>query len=131
MPVTPLYAGLLGLLFLALSIRTIGVRRRLRIAVGDGGKEEMLRAMRVHANFAEYVPFAVVLLFLLETQGAPLVLVHALCAALVVGRLVHAHGVSRMRENLRYRVFGMALTFTALAGAAIGLLLSPLLWMSA
>lgn len=131
MPVTPLYAGLLGLLFLALSIRTIGVRRRLRIAVGDGGNEEMLRAMRVHANFAEYVPLAVVLLFLLETQGAPLVLVHALCAALVIGRLVHAYGVSRVRENLRFRVFGMALTFTALAGAAIGLLLSPLLWLSA
>ncbi|MEN9842262.1 MAG: hypothetical protein RLZZ612_91 [Pseudomonadota bacterium] len=29
-----------------------------RVAVGDGGHPELLRAMRVHANFAEYVPLS-------------------------------------------------------------------------
>ncbi len=38
-------------------------------------------------------------------------------------RLSHAYGVSKTLENYRYRVFGMAMTFTALVGAAICLLI--------
>ena len=34
-----LYAALLGLLFVALSVRTVRLRRRQRIAVGDRGDE--------------------------------------------------------------------------------------------
>ena len=56
------YAALLALLFVALSWRTIGLRRRYCVAVGDGGQPELLRAMRVHANFAEYVPLALLLI---------------------------------------------------------------------
>ena len=52
MTVTPVYAAVPGLIFLALSIRTISMRRRHRVAVGDGGNAELRRAMRVHANFA-------------------------------------------------------------------------------
>lgn len=58
----PIYAALLGIVFLLLSIRTLRLRRRLRIAVGDGGSVLMLRAMRVHGNFAEYVPLALLLI---------------------------------------------------------------------
>ena len=54
MHILPFYAALLGLLFFYLSIRTIGLRRKLKIGVGAKDNEEMLRAMRVHANFAEY-----------------------------------------------------------------------------
>lgn len=54
MPLVAPYAAVLGLLFAALSVRTLLLRRRLRVALGDGGDERLLRAMRVHANFAEY-----------------------------------------------------------------------------
>ena len=54
--VTAIYAAVLGLTFLVLSFKTLLLRRRLRIAVGDGGNPKMLRAMRVYANFAEYAP---------------------------------------------------------------------------
>lgn len=120
--ITPLYAALLGLLFVALSVRTLLLRRRLRIAVGDGGNKQMLRAMRVHANFAEYAPLGLLLLFMLELAGAPRALLHVLCLCLLAGRAVHAYGVSKVAEDYRYRVFGMAMTFTALVGAAAGLL---------
>ena len=72
----------------------------------------MLRAMRVHSNFAEYVPFALLLLYLVEISGATPILVHALGLCLVIGRLSHAFGVSRDNEQYQYRVAGMALTFT-------------------
>jgi uncharacterized membrane protein YecN with MAPEG domain len=48
-----MYAALLALLFIALSVRTLRLRATLRIAIGDGGNERLLRASRVHGNFAE------------------------------------------------------------------------------
>ena len=60
--IIPLYAALLALLFIALSVRTLRLRRHLKIAVGDAGNTQMLRAMRAHANFAEYVPMCLLLL---------------------------------------------------------------------
>jgi hypothetical protein len=119
---TATYAALLGLLFVALSVRTLRLRRSLRIAVGDAGNATMLRAMRVHSNFAEYVPFALLLIYLSETLGANGLLVHALCIGLLVGRLSHAYGVSQLKEDYRFRVAGMALTFTAIIVASLFLL---------
>jgi uncharacterized membrane protein YecN with MAPEG domain len=122
MRILPLYAALLALLFIVLSVRTLRLRHGLRIAVGDAGDERMLRAMRVHANFAEYVPLCLFLLYLLEAQGAAAWYLHVLGACLLAGRLVHAFGVSHVRENFRYRIVGMTLTLGVLLSASIGLL---------
>ena len=80
--------------------------------------------MRVHSNFAEYVPFSLFLIFLVETRGGHPLLVHALCLLLLAGRLSHAFGVSRMNEIYGYRVCGMALTFTTLISSAAYLLIA-------
>ena len=120
----PLYAALLALLFVALSIRTLRLRRRLRIGIGDAGNEQMLRAMRVHSNFAEYVPLTLFLIYLAEVQGAPALLIHALGLCLLSGRLSHAYGVSQANENYTFRVFGMAMTFISLISASAYLLFS-------
>lgn len=116
------YAGILTLFFVGLSVRTLRMRRRLRIAVGDGGNEAMLRAMRVHSNFAEYVPLSLLLIYFVEATGASPLLVHVLGACVVVGRISHAFGVSQVKENYAFRVFGMAMTFTPLIVAAVRLL---------
>lgn len=118
----PLYAAVLALLYIYLSARTIGLRRKLQVALGAGEHPEMLRAMRVHANFAEYVPLALILIFLVEAQGMAAWLVHALGAALLLGRCLHAYGVSQVKETFAFRVSGMVLTFTVL-GSASGLIL--------
>ena len=122
MHIVLLYAGLLALLFVGLSLRTLLMRRRLRIAVGDGGNPALLRAMRVHANFAEYVPLTLLLIALVEATAARPLYVHALGAAVLAGRIAHAVGVSRIDEDYAYRVFGMAMTFTPLIAAALRLL---------
>jgi len=36
---------------------------------------------------------------------------------------VHAYGVSQVSENYRYRTIGMALTFTVIISASVGILL--------
>lgn len=116
--ITPLYAAIIALLFVALSVRTLRLRHRFRVAIGSGDNRVLERAARAHANFAEYVPLALVLIFFLEIQTGNTLLVHILCAALVIGRLSHAYGVSQTKENFRFRVFGMAMTFTVILSSA-------------
>ena len=126
MTVTPLYAALLGLIFVALSLQTIRLRRRHRVALGDGNQAPLRRAMRAHANFAEYVPLALLLMFFVERGGGSALRMHILGIALLAGRLLHAWGVSQLRENFRYRTVGMVLTFSVLISASLFLLFSRL-----
>lgn len=118
MPITALYASLLALIFLALSIRVIGFRRVVRIGLGDGGDSALLRRVRVHANFAEYVPLCLILIGLAESLRAPPILLHGLGGLLLAARISHAYGVSRQPETFAWRVSGMVGTLTAIGVAA-------------
>lgn len=118
MNITSIYAALLALLFVGLSVRTLLLRRSLKIAIGDGGDKTMLRAIRVHSNFAEYVPFGLLLLYLAESQGAPSAAVHGVGLCLTIGRLAHAYGVSQENRPFQYRVRGMYMTFAAFVAPA-------------
>lgn len=129
MSITATYAALLALLFIGLSVRTLRLRRGLRIPVGDGNNPQLLRAMRVHANFSEYVPLALLVIYFCELATRSVVVAHGLCLCLLVGRIIHALGVSQTKENYRYRVAGMMLTFIALGVAALLLLAVKVGWM--
>jgi uncharacterized protein len=137
--ITPIYAAILTIVFVVLSLRVIRLRRKLKIGLGMGSAaalvskdpehgarhhETFLRAVRVHSNFAEYVPLGLILLLLLELCGAPLWRLHAVGIMLLLSRLSHAYGVSRVNEVFKYRVAGMALMFTGLLSSAIFLILT-------
>jgi uncharacterized protein len=124
--ITGLYAAGLGVLFVLLSLRTLRLRRKLRIGLGDAGHPEMLRAIRVHANFAEYVPLCLGLMCLAELQAAPVWLLHSMGIALVLARLTHARGVSQMQEKTTFRVIGIALTLSILLTASSYLIFNHL-----
>lgn len=120
------YAALLVLVHLALSIRVVTLRRRLRVGIGDGNSPELARVSRAQANFAEYVPLALVLMVLLEASGCPPAALHTWGAALFVGRVAHGIGLSRASGLSPGRFWGTALTFLvlltqALAGLWLGL----------
>jgi len=121
--VTALYALPLCVLYVVLSYRVIGIRKRLRVGLGDGGDASLNRAIRVHGNFSEYVPLALIVIALAEINGAWPWLVHILGLLLLAGRCAHAWGVSQPVENFRFRVFGMLSTFAVMVGgAAVALL---------
>ncbi|HXK21148.1 MAG TPA: MAPEG family protein [Myxococcota bacterium] len=92
-PITAIYAGLLGLMFLALEIPIGMLRGRGNVSLGDGGNPDLTVAIRRHANFVEHVPLALLLLALLELNGAGHTLLHVLGAALVLARLMHPFGL--------------------------------------
>lgn len=121
LPVTALYAGLLGLYFVWLATRVIKARRIHRIGLGTPHRM-VERAARAHGNFAEYVPFALLMLALCEINGLPDWALHALGVVLVAGRVVHAAGIAKEPEDMRWRVLGTSLTFTVMGVAAAALL---------
>ncbi len=117
--VSLLYAALLALLLIVLSIRIVVLRRSHRVGIGDGKVPELKRAIRVHANFCEYVPFALILLMLLDL--APAVsggVIHALGGTLLVGRILHAIGLSQSPGTSLGRLIGTALTWLMMLIAA-------------
>lgn len=124
MPViTSLYVGLLGILLFVLSVHTIRQRRALQVALGDQGHPLLKRAVRAHANFAEYVPLILLMLLVLELLNTSPWILHGLGLTLLMGRCCHAWGITRAEENYRWRITGMSMTFLCLlvsAGLLIG-----------
>lgn len=131
MPITPFYAALFGIILFVLSIRTIRLRRQLRIAIGASNDAAMERAMRVHANFCEYVPIALLLIYMMELVVGASYWIHVMGIGLLVGRVIHAYGVSKSHEDLRFRVTGMVLTFTVILSSASRILIAYAGWSSA
>jgi hypothetical protein len=109
--ITALWAGLNGLLAVVLAVNVSRHRARLRIGVGDGGNPEMLQAIRLHANNAEYVALALVLLAIDEMAGAPALAVHVLGALLLFGRILHAVGLGRSTGTTTARAVGVTFTW--------------------
>ena len=112
--VTLLTAGLLGLIYLVLSVRVVRVRTSAKISLGDGGDQTLLSRIRAHANFAEYVPFLLILLALVEYITGTNSLVKGLGALIVVARIAHAIGMARHGANI-FRVIGAVGTLAALS----------------
>ena len=106
-PITALYAGLLGLLAILLANQVLYGRLRTgRIA--DWKPDTLLR---VQANFVEQVPMALIVLLVLELQGVQPMLIHAFGGSLVLLRLAHAWGLSRDPGATYPRLIGAQGTF--------------------
>lgn len=112
------YAGLLALLFVFLTVRIGLARTRTKIGIGDGGDHNLQKAIRVHGNFAEFVPFALLLLFMIEMQQSSVMVLHVLGALLFVARVLHALGLSKTSKVSFGRAAGAGLTVLVIAVSA-------------
>lgn len=110
LPITLATASVCAFMFVALSARVVRDRFRHRVALGDGGKPELIADIRAHANFAEYVPLALILLGLLEQAGASRPALIAYGVLLVAFRVAHVIGIPMKAPN-PFRVAGAAGTF--------------------
>lgn len=126
--ITVLTAGIMGLLFMILAFRVVGIRLATKTSLGDGagtismGEERnaspLFVATRTHANFCEYVPLSLVLLLCIEVVGAPRWAVGALAGTLVLARVLHPIGMVRPTPNV-FRAGGIALQWLVLLAASI------------
>lgn len=112
--VTSIIASALTIIFIKLSFAVISLRRQNKISLGSGGNDELERAIRAQGNFSEYVPIALILIGCLEINGAPWWLVALSGVSLIIGRLLHAIGISERQPSFKKRVLGMKFTFNTL-----------------
>lgn len=100
-----------------LSFNVIRLRRKHQISVGDGGNTELQTAQGAQSNAVEYLPVSLILLFYLEFNGGDAWLIHLAGAALMTGRVIHAHGL--LNDSMRRRVLGMQITVYVLVGLCL------------
>ena len=117
--VTSIIAAVLTGIFIKLSFAVIGLRRKNKVGLGSGGHDDLERAIRAQGNFAEYVPFGIILIACLELNGAPWWLVAIPGVTLVAGRLIHAKGINIPPPDFSKRIMGMKFTFMTLIGLVV------------
>jgi uncharacterized protein len=117
-PITALWAGLLGLLMLALAMQVVRTRVSEKVGFGDGGNPLMLQRIRVHGNFIEYVPMVLLLMLVLELNGTSAGALHAIGASLFAARLLHAFGLGSSVGTTPGRFGGTVLTWLVLLAAS-------------
>jgi len=117
--ITAIYASVLAILYVVLSFRVAQRRMKFQVGLGVGESRELERAVRIHGNFAEYVPLALVLLLVYEIGGAPGWAVHAAGAFLVIARTLHAIGLTQSSGRSAGRFAGITTTWLVILGLAI------------
>ena len=118
--ITAVYASLLAILYIVLSYRVAQRRMRFQVGLGTGQNTELERAVRIHGNFAEYVPFTLLLLAFLEAGGGPAWAVHVAGAGLLVARGLHALGLTQSSGRSPGRFSGVVMTWLIILALAAG-----------
>ena len=110
--VSSLYAVLGALLLLRLSLNVVKLRTQYRVSVGDGGFSELQTAIRVHGNAIEYIPISLILLLLMEMNGAKVWMIHVCGIVLIASRILHSYGLKN--HDYSQRRMGMMGTYLAI-----------------
>ncbi len=119
---TPLFAAILSLLYVYLSYAVIRLRMIHRLGSGSGDIVALERAIRAHANFAEYVPLTLILLWFVETLTMSSTLVLLFGSVFVLGRIMHVVGMLQPKRWMILRQIGMVATLSVIAILALYLL---------
>ena len=115
--ITALYGALNALFNIFLANEVSRMRKKHGVSIGQGEQPEMLVAIRVHSNNAEFVPLAIVLLLVAELCGGSKMLLHIAGGGLLIARVAHWIGMPRKAPNV-FRFSGVGLTWLAIAGTA-------------
>lgn len=114
-----IYAALLALIFIALSLRVVRNRFKSNVSLGDGGHTLLNVAIRTHANFAEFVPLALILIISVEFLAYPKMVVHLLGLTLLLARLSHIYGLAGKNSLGKFRPVGVISTITVITVSAV------------
>lgn len=124
--VLPYYAAALAVMYVLLAGMVIRQRFKTRVGLGDGQQPGLIKAVRIHGNFAEYVPLLLILLLVLEIQQAALWQLHLIGGLTLFGRICHAIGLTKSSGTSLPRMIGMISTFSALLSAAVFIVLGQI-----
>lgn len=115
--ITALYGALNAIFNVILAARVSWLRRVHRTSLGEGDAKPLLVGIRAHANNAEYVPLALVMMLLAELCGGSSVLLHVIGGTLFAARIAHALGLPFKAPNV-LRFSGATLTLVGIVATA-------------
>ena len=118
LPITLTLAGAAALLHIWLGMRVARVRSQVKVSVGDGGQEPLIRRMRAHSNYHENMPIFIILIGLLELAGADARILWGVGIAFILARIAHGFGMDRPSPS-RFRMIGSMATGIILVGLAV------------
>lgn len=88
-----LWTGLNAIFLIYISFRVGQVRIRTKTNLGDGGNDDMVKAIRTQGNYIEYAPAALLGLFILANLGVGSTWIHALGGVFLFARISHLLGL--------------------------------------
>ena len=118
LPITLTIAAATALINIWIASRVGTLRRRLKVAIGDGADPLLTARMRAHANFSEYVPLFLILLGLVELAEDSQPWLWGAGVLFIAGRILHVFGMDRQTVNA-LRTAGIGLTLLCTVGLAI------------
>lgn len=124
--ITALYTALCLLLLLALAVNVVRNRIRHGVSLGDGANKDVSRAMRTHANAAEYMPIVLIAMAMLELLGGSAMALLVYGGVFFTGRVLHAIGMNLKPSANPWRQTGIVLSWLVMLGLAVQLLLVSL-----
>ena len=122
MQITATYAAILAIYFVILSNVVSITRGKLKTPIGDGDNIALSVIIRRHANFAEAVPFALIVMAMAEVGGLAAPWVHALGVLLLAARLIHPFGMTEANPIGRLRIVGAVGTHIVTVAASLAIL---------
>ena len=114
LPVTLTIAAAAAVINLWLAFRIVPTRLKDKVLIGDAGDTRLQGRMRAHANFAEYAPFVLILMGLIELGGGSPTWLWVIGIVFVLARLAHGFGMDINASN-PWRAGGAVLTWIVLA----------------
>lgn len=122
LPITSITAASLAIIMLPLTLQ-VSLRRLAigSVVFGDGGDDVLRRRIRAFGNFIEYAPICLILLALLEAQGAGTAWLWTTAALLIAGRVIHGLGML-FAQSPAPRGLAMLMTYGAFLTPAVWLL---------
>lgn len=87
--------------------------------MGDGDDAMLKRRIRAHANFAEFVPIGLILIFVSEANGFSHFWLGVLALTFVSARILHGYGMAFTQKCVFCRVGGTAMTLAVLLVMAL------------
>ncbi len=120
--IVALYVALNLILALVLSLRVVQLRLKGKVSLGDNGDSALRGRIRAHANLTENAPLALIGLFSLASLSVMPWVLHLFGGGFIVGRVLHAVGMSTPGAVGQTRRVGMTLTILCLLGTAVTVL---------
>lgn len=114
LPITGLYAGLITLITIYLMVNIGAYRGKAKLSLGDGGDQEMIVRIRRHGNLVETAALLLVMMAIIEANGASSMYVHAVGLIYLIARIAHPIGLRANNTSGFPRMIGALGTMIAL-----------------